>query len=266
MKVLIVGKDGFIGENFAAFATSKTNGVFSVDIVDSYDEWRYTDFSNYTTVLFAAGIAHRKQKKSDAHLYFAVNRDLALAVAEKAKNAKVPHFVYLSSLAVYGIKQGEINANTEPNPRNNDYYGTSKFYAENSLKNMQNSRFRVAIVRPPMVYGKNCPGKFRKLEKIARFLPLVPNNNNKRSIIYIDNLCAFLCATMIVRSDGDFCPQDKEFANTAGLIKKIREQRGKKTRIFNARPLLRVLAVFPSVKTAFGTLYYSGNVNEGEKT
>ncbi|MCL1844436.1 MAG: NAD-dependent epimerase/dehydratase family protein, partial [Defluviitaleaceae bacterium] len=100
VKILIVGKGGFIGENFALFAKNKTNGVVSADIVDSFDEWTSHNFEDYSAVLFAAGIAHRKQKKSDKQQYFAVNRDLALAVAEKAKKSRVPHFIYLSSLAV----------------------------------------------------------------------------------------------------------------------------------------------------------------------
>ncbi|MCL1878626.1 MAG: NAD-dependent epimerase/dehydratase family protein [Defluviitaleaceae bacterium] len=258
MKVLIVGKNSFIGENFFKFAGIKTHGVISSVIVDSFEEWKTHNFENYSAVIFVAGIAHRKQKKSNAHEYFAVNRDLAVAVAEKSKNANVPHFVYLSSMAVYGKKEGEISANNEPNPRHNDYYGTSKFYAENALKIMETEAFKVANVRPPMVYGPNCPGKYRTLEKLSKFFPLVPNNRNKRSIIYIDNLCAFLCAIILLRSSGEFCPQDKQYANTAELIKKIRTENGKKTRIFNARPLITLLSVFPPIKTAFATLYYSG--------
>ncbi|MCL2356736.1 MAG: NAD-dependent epimerase/dehydratase family protein [Defluviitaleaceae bacterium] len=261
MNVLIVGKGGYIGERLAAFL--KGNKIFSVHVADSYDEWKSHNFENYCAVIFAAGIAHRKQKKSNRNEYFAVNRDLAVAVAEKAKNAGVAQFVYLSSLAVYGKKEGEINAHTKPNPRHNDYYGTSKFHAENMLKNLQNDAFKVAIVRPPMVYGPDCPGKYRTLEKFAKFFPLVPNNRNKRSIIYIDNLCAFLCALILLRSEGEFCPQNNEYANTAELIKKIRAESGKKTRLFNARPLISALSVLPVVKTAFGTLYYSGT--EGEE-
>jgi UDP-glucose 4-epimerase len=205
-------------------------------------------------VLFAAGIAHRKQKNPD--LYFAVNRDLAVAVAEKAKKSGVPQYIYLSSMSVYGKKEGEISANTKPIPRHNDYYGTSKLQAEDALKNLADSEFAVALVRPPMVYGENCPGKYRQLVKIANFLPLVPCNKNKRSVIYIERLSEFLCAVVKNRSQGIFCPS--EYVSTSQLIALIRRQNGKKTVIFGAAFLIRLcMAVFPPVKVAFSSLYYS---------
>ena len=194
MKVLVVGKGSYIAKSFRAYATethsSKKDYNISVDLADSYEEWKMVDFSQYETVIFAAGIAHRKQKKSNAHLYFSVNHDLALDVAKKAKAEKVPQFVYLSSMAVYGKKEGEISAHTIPEARHNDYYGASKLQAENALKNIEDQDFAVAIVRPPMVYGAGCPGRFGQLVKIAMHMPIVFDNNNKRSIIYIDNLSA----------------------------------------------------------------------------
>ena len=160
-------------------------------------------------------------------------------------------------MAVFGKKEGEISAHTKPNPRHNDYYGTSKFEAENALTNLQNADFKIAIIRPPMVYGQNCPGKYRQLVKIAKYLPLVPCNQNKRSVIYIDNLSEFLCAVISNRASGIFHPQNPKHVSTSELITQIRRENGKNTRTFGAGLLLRLCgAVFPPVKTAFGTLYY----------
>jgi len=254
MKILIVGKNGYIAEKFAIYAAITHN--FYIDIVDSYDEWKNTPFEGYDSVLFAAGIAHRRQTKENAYLYFKVNRDLAVAVAQKAKNAKVPQFIYLSSMAVYGKKEGKISANTKPLPTHNDYYGQSKFQAENALKNLSDDDFKLAIIRPPMVYGENCPGKYAQLEKISKILRVVPNNNNKRSILYINNLSLFLCMIITSSEAGIFCPQDKEYASTAEMVKKLRQKSGKKTHVINAGVIIRILSVLPPVKTAFGTLYY----------
>lgn len=258
MRVMVVGS-GYIGKNFATYAATRE---FSVDMVDSREGWVQKDFAGYDSVIFAAGISHRKQTVENKHLYFAVNRDLALAVAEKAKKAKVRQFVYLSSMAVYGKKEGEISANTKTVPRNNDYYGASKLQAENALKNLQGSEFTVARIRPPMVYGENCSGKYAQLFKIANRLPIVPNNNNKRSMIYIDNLSEFLCKVIVCHAGGVFCPQNKKYGNTAELIKQIRRQHGKKTVIFGACVLLRLfMAILPPVKTAYGSLYYSKDIS-----
>ncbi|MCL1883530.1 MAG: NAD-dependent epimerase/dehydratase family protein [Defluviitaleaceae bacterium] len=255
MNVLVVGASGYIGKNFASYASSQDN--FSINAISSREEWKTVNFENYDSVLFAAGIAHRKQTAENAELYFKINYELAVSVAQKAKSAKVPHFVYLSSLAVYGKKEGEISANTKANPRHNDYYGKSKLAAEDALKNLADANFKIAILRPPMVYGSGCPGKFAQLEKIAKYLPIVPNNNNKRSIIYIEKLSEILCTIISERSGGIFLPQDDQYANTAELIRLSRQKKGKKTVIINMGYILNLcMAIFPQLKTAFGSLYY----------
>jgi UDP-glucose 4-epimerase len=255
MKILVVGA-GYIGSKFADYASR----YFTVHTTDSRKGWKSHNFENYSAVIFTAGIAHRKQTKKNAPLYFAVNCDLAVAVAEKAKRAAVPQFIYLSSIAVFGNKQGEISAHTNPNPAHNDNYGTSKLCAENALTNLQTADFKVAIVRPPMVYGENCPGKFRQLVKIAKILPIVPCNKNKRSVIYIDNLSEILCTIIKDRAAGFFHPQDENHTATSELIAQIRRENGKKTVTFSAKLLLGALSVLPPVRTAFGSLYYSKNL------
>jgi len=258
MNVLIVGAHSYIGENFASYA--RAAGFARVDIVDSYDGWRVTEFAGYETVIFVAGIAHRKQTVQNKHLYFAVNRDLAVAVAEKSRMARVRQFVYLSSMAVYGKKEGEISEDTIPNPRHNDYYGRSKFEAEQLLEKLVTTDFAVTLVRPPMVYGANCPGKFAKLVKLARRLPVFPDSKNKRSIIYIDNLSEFLCTIVLHCARGIFCPKNNEYVSTAQLVEQIRHAIGKKTTIIGLSWLLiPATAICPPLKTAFGNLYYSVN-------
>lgn len=259
MKVLVVGARGYISRKFAEYARER--GEIDVTVVDSREEWKKTPFENFSSVIFTAGIAHRKQTKRNAHLYFDVNYSLAIDVAQKAKTAAVPHFIYLSSMAVFGKKQGEISAYTIPNPRHNDYYGSSKFLAENALINLQTADFSIAIVRPPMVYGSDCPGKFRQLARLAKFLPVCPCNKNKRSVIYIDKLSAFLFETAKNKNAGFFHPQDDKYASTSDLVKEIRRKDGKKTVILGMAWFLRVcMAVFPPMKTAFGSLYYEKDV------
>jgi len=254
MKVLIVGTGGYIGEQFAVYASKK----FIVDKTDSYNGWRSCNFANYDAVMFAAGIAHRKQTKKNSSLYFAINRDLAIEVAQKAKNSNVPLFVYLSSMAVFGKKEGKITANTKPLPAHNDYYGQSKRQAELELVSLQTETFKTAIVRPPMVYGENCPGKYRLLEKLAKFLPFVPCNNNKRSVIHVDNLSEFLCKIIAGTNNGVFFhPQDPQYTSTSAMVAEIRRKSGKSTTVFKAGALIRfAAAMLPFVKTAYGTLYY----------
>ncbi|MCL2217950.1 MAG: NAD-dependent epimerase/dehydratase family protein [Defluviitaleaceae bacterium] len=258
-KILIVGAGGYIGESFADYAKARYSAEVEIDIADSFDGWKQVSFEGYDSIVFAAGIAHRKQTKENAYLYFAVNRDLAVEVAKKAKSAGVGQFVYLSSMAVYGKKEGEISEDTKANPRHNDYYGLSKFQAERGLKKLESAEFAVAVLRPPMVYGKNCPGKFTQLVKLAKWLVIVPDSSNKRSILYIDNLSEFLCMVIQTRARGIFRPQDEKHVNTAALIRWIRRKMGRKTLIIPGMfwPLRILMAFCPPLRTAFGSLYYT---------
>jgi UDP-glucose 4-epimerase len=116
------------------------------------------------------------------------------------------------------------------------------------------------------VYGENCPGKYRQLVKIAKYLPLVPCNKNKRSVIYIDNLSEFLCTVVSGCAAGIFHPQNEKHVSTSKLIADIRRENGRQTRIFGARFLIRLCAaIFPPIKAAYGTLYYNEAIDLGER-
>jgi len=268
-RVLIVGANSYIGESFAGYA----KGRLDVDIVDSYEGWKVAPFHEYNSVVMAAGLAHqkwnRKQQKANKNKYFAINHDLAVAVAEKAKAGRVGQFIYLSSMAVYGLVEGVIAADAKARPRDRDYYGRSKYRAEVALTSLfaadgaynpaqAADAANLCIVRPPMVYGPGCPGKFSILIKIAKKLPFIPKVNNKRSMIFIDNLCEFLCLAVEQNTQGVFSPHNKEYMNTTWLLKAAREAMGKRTWVMPGLGLA-VLCLKPfsaAVKTAFGSLYY----------
>lgn len=55
---------------------------------------------------------------------------------------------------------------------------------EEKIKTIEDNNFRIAILRPPMVYGKGCKGNYSRLAKLAVKLPIFPNVDNKRSMIY----------------------------------------------------------------------------------
>ena len=143
--LLIVGQNSYVGNAFERFAKDSFH-IKTICVLG--DDWRAADFSGIDCILQCAGIAH---KKSDAETYFKVNCDLAVAVAEKAKSAGVAQFIYISSAAVYGKQAGSFNAETTPKP--DGPYGASKLKAENELKKYADDRFKLTIVRPPMVYG-----------------------------------------------------------------------------------------------------------------
>jgi UDP-glucose 4-epimerase len=181
---------------------------------------------------------------------------LAVAVAERAKADKVGQFVFLSSILVYGSNHAEIDNQTAPGP--DDFYGMSKLKAEQELEKLADDDFKLCLVRPPMVYGPGCKGNFPRLAKLAKRTPLFPDYPNRRSMIYIENLCCFISNLFDSGSGGIYQPQNKEYVNTTELVKRLAmcyDKRMLTTRFFNPtiRLLVRHVSVFSKL---FGDLYY----------
>src|ERR1035437_543262 len=119
IKVLICGKDSYIGKAFIA----KMAGTFKIDELDLQTEkWRDFDFSKYDVLIHLAAIVHRTDIK-DEELYFRVNSDLPIDVAKTAVNQGLKHFIFFSTMAVYGISpslrgEGRISIDSRYNPIN----------------------------------------------------------------------------------------------------------------------------------------------------
>jgi UDP-glucose 4-epimerase len=261
--ILITGKNSYIGTSLENWLMREPE-KFKIDTVDMKDgSWKEKDFSQYDVVFHVAGMAHIKETTDNQDLYYKVNRDLAYHTAQKAKQDRVEQFIFLSSMSVYGIEKGVIDKETPLKP--NSAYGKSKIEAEELIYKLQDDSFTVAILRPPMVYGKRCRGNYPRLAKLALKTPIFPKVDNKRSMIYIDNLSEFVKQLIDYRSGGLFFPQNAEFVNTSEMVRLIAESHGKSmlmTKLFN--PLLRLLNV-STVNKVFGDLVYDKSMSEYER-
>lgn len=225
-KILITGAGSYIGVNVEKYLLqwSEEYQINSVNMIG--EEWKKADFSSYDVVFHVAGIAHIKETKENSHLYYDVNEHLAVAVAEKAKNEGVKQFIILSTMSVYGLTVGHITKETLPNPVNS--YGKAKYNADLKIEKLDCPTFKVAILRPPMVYGKGCKGNYQTLRKFALKSPIFPNFKNERSMIYIGNLAAFVKGCVDEEKHGIFFPQDAEYVCTAMMVKQVANHNGKK--------------------------------------
>lgn len=257
-RILITGANSYIGVSFEQYLLQWSD-AYQVDTLDVVtDSWRKADLSGYDAVFHVAGIAHQKETKENKDLYYKVNRDLALELAEKAKREGVGHFVFMSSMSVYGMDRGVITPETKPEPKSN--YGRSKLEAEQGLEKLADTGFKIAVLRPPMVYGKNCRGNFQLMLKLVKGSPVFPGVENQRSMISIKNLCAFVRLVIDTEATGLFCPQNKEYVNTTHMAKLMAKGLGCRV-LFSrlAGGVIRAMVPFVGVaRKAFASLTYSG--------
>lgn len=233
-RILITGANSYVGTNVEKWLMKEPDEYY-VETLDMKDpNWRNFDFSKFDVVFHVAGIAHVSKKKSMENLYYKVNRDLTIQTAQVAKNSSVKQFIFMSSMIVYNSKESRISINTKPNPDN--YYGLSKLQAEEGLEKLHSKDFIIAIVRPPMIYGPNSKGNFSKLMSFAKKTPIFPRYDNKRSMLYVDNLSNSIKYIIDSDSEGLFFPQNNEYVNTKEVIsltKKIIQKKLLLTRLFN---------------------------------
>ena len=239
-RVLITGANSYVGTNVEKWLLKEPDKYYVETLDMKGSNWNKFDFTKFDVVFHVAGIAHVSKKKSMEDLYYKVNRDLTIQTAKIAKLSGVKQFIFMSSMIVYNSKESHISSNTRPNPDN--YYGLSKLQAEEGLGKLQSENFNIVIVRPPMIYGPNSKGNFPKLVSLARKTPIFPRYDNKRSMLYIDNLSNSIKHLIDSDSNGIFFPQNKEYVSTKEVISMIKMTIHKKvwlTRLFN--PFINLL-------------------------
>ncbi|QWV86329.1 NAD-dependent epimerase/dehydratase family protein [Streptococcus parasuis] len=263
-KVLITGANSYIGTSFEKYV--KENNIdFELDTLDLLDpKWENYDFSGYDSVFHVAGIAHFSKDESKKDLYYKVNTELTDRVAKVAKQTGVGQFIFMSSIIVYGDSTSGkriITKQTKPNPT--DFYGDSKWQAEQKLSKLSDNTFKVAIIRPPMIYGKGSKGNYPKLSKLAKKTPIFPKISNSRSMLFIDNLSEFLVQIILINGEGVYFPQNAEYVNTSEMVKLISDIHGKRvllTPVFN--PLIKLFFGLDTVKKVFGNLTYDQSLSQ----
>lgn len=265
-KVLVTGENGYIGKQFKKWIADNESKIILEFVSIREDNWKNKDFVDYDAVLHLAGIAHVSRNPKLEDLYYKINRDLTFEVAKKAKKDGVKQFIFMSSIIVYGkksvgLENGIINKNTLPVP--NDFYGDSKLQAEKLLEKLQNNDFNVAIIRPPMIYGPESKGNFELLKKAVPLTFLFPYIENKRSMLFIDNLSNFLKLIILNEDKGMFFPQNKEYVSTSNLVKEIANTYKRKmilTTIFNFL-ILRLSHRVNVFEKLFGNLAYDHSLS-----
>ena len=269
-RILITGANSYVGTSVEHYLT-RWMDRYEVDTLSLRDlAWKDKSFSRYDAVFHVAGVAHSDSgriSKEKARLYYAVNTDLTIETAKKAKADGVGQFIFMSSAIVYGDsapigKTKIITKDTPAAPSN--CYGDSKMQAEKGHALLSDDTFHVAIIRPPMIYGKGCKGNYLALSKIAQMTPVFPYVDNQRSMLYIENLCEFVRILIEERKQGTFWPQNREYSNTSELVKMIAQLHGKKVHLLHGMTLpLKILSRFvPAINKAFGSLSYDRTISE----
>lgn len=268
-RILITGINSYLGGRFRQYMEQFPDyATVSISMRDG--SWRREDFTGFDVVYHVAGLAHSDNGRispEKAQKYYEINTDLTKELANKAKREGVKQFIFMSSAIVYGDsapigRRRRIDRSTVCTPAN--CYGDSKLQAELGLRRLEDKNFRVVILRPPMIYGPGCKGNYPVLSLFAQRLPVFPYVDNERSMLFVDNLMAFVKLMIDNEESGTFFPQNAEYSNTSELVRMIAEAHGKKLILVRGFTwALKFLGFFTAlVDKAFGSLSYDMPMSE----
>ncbi|MBR0916185.1 NAD-dependent epimerase/dehydratase family protein [Bradyrhizobium japonicum] len=238
--VLVTGATGFVGRNLVPLLESRgyrvrralragragENDVVvgSIGATTSWD----AALVGVDAVVHLAARVHHPNEEHAAELYDTVNTQGTLQLAQAAARAGVSRFVFLSTILVNGSStdgRGPFMPDDAVVPRG--VYGRSKAAAEAALQRLASqSKMRVAVVRPPLVYGREALGNFRHLvSAIRRRIPLpLGLVDNKRAFVSVQNLASFV-AHLVALPEAPpyqiFLVADDEQISTTAFVRRI---------------------------------------------
>lgn len=255
MRIKITGKTGYISTHLRDYFEAQGINAECISLRDGVEK---ADLKNTDVLIHCAALVHQNGGANAPEVdYMGVNYHMAVELAKKAKAQGVEHFVFFSTMSVYARSEGEIKDTdiAKEAGKKPVLYGTAKLLAEDDIEELREDTFKVTILRPPMVYGKDCPGNFARLKRLAEITPVFPKVDNQRGMIYIENLVKIVYEIVKEGKEGIILPQDK-YVNTSEMVKKIGEAKGRNIYL---SPFLGFfvqhipLGVF---KKVFGSLYY----------
>ena len=260
-KLLITGSNGFVGNYFI----NKYKNKYDIKIFSFLkDDINSLDCSDIDVVFHLSALVHQMDGAS-CEEYERVNVSQALELAKKAKESGIKHFVFMSTVKVYGEEtDSKYSENSICNPE--DDYGKSKLKAEKLLLELESENFRVSIIRTPIIYGYGVKANIKSLINLVNKVPLLPFGKieNKRSMVYIGNLCHLVDEIIIQKKSGVFLASDDEPISTSRLIELIAKNLDKKIYIVKIpffESLLKILK--PSFhKRLYGSLEVDNTITK----
>ena len=260
-RILVTGTGGFVGRRLMEIDSDRfclvPVSLRSTNVDD-------IDLAGIDSIVHLAGKAH-EMKPVDDQVYYDVNYTLTKKLAERARQQGVPHFVYISSVKVYGDETpGPLNEQSPCVPT--EAYGKSKLQAEEMLLHESALSFKVAIVRPPLVYGPRVKGNMIKLLQLAgKNYPLPFGNiKNRRSMVYVDNLVALINTIVEQQAAGIYIAGDEQPVSTELLVRTIRKELNKPENMISLPLPLRLL--LRTLKPALFTRLYGSYIIDNALT
>lgn len=198
-KLLLTGATGFLGRNILPHLSKNYDVTSTGRSENSEFEHRYIQCNlaeeklpdekvqHWDVVIHAAGKAHVvPQTDEEKKAFFDVNLEGTKNLAESLEANPPKAFVFISTIAVYGLEYG-VDITEDAPFSAEDPYGVSKIRAEQFLTKWANKHgVNLSILRLPLVAGPDAPGNLGAMVKgiqTGKYLR-IGNGNAKKSMVW----------------------------------------------------------------------------------
>lgn len=199
-KLIVVGKNSYIGRCFVEFAVSQGERVIALSSKDCnflivpevLDFFRHLDDAPHTVVFFAVV----NKSVDNSFQAFLDNVQIVKHLIDGCRHASIASIVYFSSVDVYGAHPAlPITEQSRVNP--DTWYGLAKYTCEWMLTASGDMTCPVTVLRIPGVFGyapndRSVIG--RMIASIRREKRIFVNGEGRalRDYIYVLDLCRLL--------------------------------------------------------------------------
>lgn len=173
MKVLVTGKDGYIGSQLSSLLLERGHEIAGLDTGYYRDGCLYSDATlgsppcidkdirriteddlrGFDAVVHLAELSNDPLGQHSPAVTYQINHLGTVAFAQKCIRAGIGRFVYASSCSVYGVGDtgGYKTETSEPNPLTT--YGKCKLLVERDVSHMASDNFSPTFLRNATAYG-----------------------------------------------------------------------------------------------------------------
>lgn len=276
MRIAVTGASGFVGGHLLDFLSSKHEVVAisraSLEVpegvqncvsgpIDSSTDWRGI-LTDVDAVVHLAARVHVMNEDSENPLesFREVNLRGTERLAKACVDQGVKRLVFMSSIKVNGESTLHKPFTSGDDPAPVDPYGISKYEAEQSLLTIaRDTNLEVAILRPPVIYGRGVKGNIERLAKLVKTGAPIPTGAiaNRRTMVSISNLMRWIEAVLVaeVAPQASLLVGDPTPVSTRELVRWLSEGQGRRSRqLFVPVSLLKVLGTLSGKRSVVNRL------------
>jgi GlcNAc-P-P-Und epimerase len=203
LRVGVIGGSGFIGTWLVEALRRQRHEVRIIDVepserfpdlvvrADVRDRAALLEACRGCDLLYNLAAEHRDDVRPRER-YHQVNVQGAENTCAVAEELGIERIVFTSSVAVYGLPEGEVDEDAPCRPFNE--YGRTKLEAEAAFRRWAEPERSLTIVRPTVVFGPDNRGNvYVLLQQIASGRSvMIGKGANRKSMAYVGNVADFL--------------------------------------------------------------------------